>query len=120
MPTAYFPLNLEFHDVLAQASGNRALAANYRRIVNELNLYRRETLTRNADAIPVSTKDHEAIVDAVARGDAELAERLLRDHVIDSRERLHAALATPRPAPHDRRARGRAAARPFRKDPRVR
>jgi phosphonate utilization transcriptional regulator len=94
---AYFPLNLEFHDVLAEASGNRALAANYRRIVNELNLYRRETLARNADAIPTSTRDHEAIVDAVARGDAALAERLLRDHVINSRERLHAALASAPP-----------------------
>ncbi len=97
---AYFPLNLEFHDVLAEAAGNRALVSNYRRIVNELNLYRRETLARNAENIPISTKDHEAIVDAVARGDAALAERLLREHVLDSRERLHAALAaTPSRSP---------------------
>ena len=94
---AYFPLNLEFHDVLADAAGNRALAANYRRIVNELNLYRRETLTRHADAIPISTKDHEAIVDAIARGDAPLAERLMREHVMNSRERLHVALAAAPP-----------------------
>lgn len=91
---AYFPLNLEFHDVLADAAGNRALAANYRRIVNELNLYRRETLARHADAIPISTRDHEAIVDAIARGDAASAERLMREHVMNSRERLHLALAT--------------------------
>lgn len=89
---AYFPLNLEFHEVLADAAANRALAANYRRIVNELNLYRRETLTRNVDIIPVSTQDHEAIVDAIAKGDAAAAERLLYDHVINSRARVHQAL----------------------------
>jgi phosphonate utilization transcriptional regulator len=89
---AYFPLNIEFHEALAEAAGNAALAANYRRVVNELNLYRRETLTRNAEIIPVSTQDHEGIVNAVAKGDVALAERLLYDHVIDSRERLHRAL----------------------------
>ena len=89
---AYFPLNLEFHEVLADAAANRALAANYRRVVNELNLYRRETLTRNVDIIPVSTQDHEAIVNAIAKGDAAAAERLLYDHVINSRARVHQAL----------------------------
>jgi len=88
-PDAYFPLNLEFHETLAEASGNRALATNYRRVVNELNLYRRQTIMRNVDIIPVSTKEHAAIVDAVAKGEAELAERLLYAHVIDSRARLH-------------------------------
>jgi phosphonate utilization transcriptional regulator len=88
-PDAYFPLNLEFHETLAQACGNRALATNYRRVVNELNLYRRQAIMRNVEIIPISTREHEAIVDAVAKGDAALAERLLYAHVIDSRERLH-------------------------------
>ena len=88
-PDAYFPLNIEFHEALAEASGNRALATNYRRVVNELNLYRREAITRNVDVIPVSTQEHEAIVDAVAKGNAALAERLLYEHVINSRARLH-------------------------------
>jgi phosphonate utilization transcriptional regulator len=88
-PDAYFPLNLEFHEALAEASGNRALAANYRRVVNELNLYRREAIQRNVEVIPVSTQEHEAIVDAVVKGDERLAERLLYEHVINSRARLH-------------------------------
>ena len=92
---AYYPLNVEFHELLVQASGNRALVANYRRVVNELDLYRRETLSRSAENIPISTRDHEAIVNAVAKGDEKLAERLLHQHVIDSRERLHRALAKP-------------------------
>ncbi len=100
---AYFPLNLAFHELLADAAGNAALRDNYQRVVNQLNLFRRETLVRNADHIPVSTRDHEAIVNAVAKGDGELAERLLFEHVIDSRERLHAALRSPRAAPAGRR-----------------
>ena len=54
-----------------EAAGNAALRANYRRVVNELILFRRETLARDADHMPVSTKDHEAIVEAVARGDGD-------------------------------------------------
>jgi phosphonate utilization transcriptional regulator len=88
-PDAYFPLNIEFHEALAEAAGNRALSANYRRVVNELNLYRREAIMRNVAIIPVSTKEHEAIVEAVAKGDAALAGRLLYEHVIESRARLH-------------------------------
>ena len=102
---AYFPLNLEFHELLGEAAGNAALLDNYRRVVDQLNLFRRETLARNAEHIPISTRDHEAIVNAVAKGDGEQAERLLFEHVIDSRERLHAALRSPRAAvPLARRA----------------
>jgi phosphonate utilization transcriptional regulator len=88
-PDAYFPLNIEFHELLAEAAGNRSLAAHYRRVVNELNLYRREAIQRNLDVIPVSTREHEAVVEAIAKGDAVLAARLLHDHVINSRSRLH-------------------------------
>lgn len=58
-------------------------------------LYRRETISRSSDNIPVSTREHEAIVNAVAQGDEKLAERLLTEHVLQSRERLHNALAKP-------------------------
>lgn len=92
---AYFPLNIEFHEVLGEAAGNRALLQNYQRIVNELNLYRREVIARSAESIPASTKDHEAIVNAVARGDATLAGQLLFEHVINGRERLHRVLHAP-------------------------
>jgi DNA-binding GntR family transcriptional regulator len=88
-PDAYFPLNIEFHEALAEAAGNRALAVHSRRVVNELNLYRRESITRNIDVIPISTQEHAAIVDAVAKGDAARAERLLYEHVINSRARLN-------------------------------
>ena len=92
---AYFPLNIEFHEVLGEAAGNQALLQNYQRIVNELNLYRREVIARSAESIPASTKDHEAIVNAVAKGDAALAGHLLFEHVINGRERLHRVLQAP-------------------------
>lgn len=91
---AYFPLNIEFHEVLGEAAGNKALLANYRRIVNELNLYRREAIARDAKGIPISAREHEDIVNAVAKGDAHLAERLLFDHVIGGRDRIERTLAT--------------------------
>jgi phosphonate utilization transcriptional regulator len=96
---AYFPLNVEFHDLLARAARNGALLANYRGVVNQLDLYRRATLTRSTDNIPISTRDHEAIVVAVAARDASLAERLMSEHVLQSRQRLHRALGL-----HDARA----------------
>lgn len=92
---AYFALNVEFHDVLAKAARNQALLNHYRRVVNELDLYRRETISRSTENIPISTREHEAIVGAVSQGDEKLAERLLTEHVLQSRERLHNALSKP-------------------------
>jgi len=91
----YYPLNVRFHDLLAQFSGNATLLATYRRLVNELHLYRRETLEHGPDSFPTSTHEHLAIVEAVARGDAERAARLLHDHATESRERLHRTLDRP-------------------------
>jgi phosphonate utilization transcriptional regulator len=90
---AYLPLNLAFHDALAEASGNLALAANYRRVVNELRLLRREMLRHDAENILRSTREHEAIVEAIADADADSASHLLLKHALGSRDRLHRARA---------------------------
>jgi phosphonate utilization transcriptional regulator len=88
----YYPLNIRFHDRLAQLAGNATLLAAYRRLINELHLFRRETLARGHDAFPASTSEHAAIVAAVAKRDAVLAGQLLFQHVMKSRARLHATL----------------------------
>lgn len=88
----YFALNVEFHDLLARAARNNALLASYRGVVNQLDLHRRATISADADNIPVSTQEHEAIVDAVSARDEARAEALLMRHVLASRERLQAAL----------------------------
>jgi phosphonate utilization transcriptional regulator len=94
----YFGLNVEFHDMLARAARNNALLAHYRGVVNQLDLYRRATISHGVENIPLSTQEHEAIVDAVAARDEQRAEALLTEHVLVSRARLHAALGTAAPA----------------------
>lgn len=89
---AYYPLNIRFHDLLAQFTGNATLLATYRRLVNELHLYRRETLARGPDSFPASASEHHAIVDAIAARDGKRASALLFRHVMDSRARLHRTL----------------------------
>ena len=93
----YFALNVEFHDLLARAARNNALHANYRGVVNQLDLYRRATISRSQESIPLSTQEHEAIVDAIAARDEALAERLLTEHVLQSRARLQHALGQQAP-----------------------
>ena len=90
----YFALNVDFHDRLARAARNNALLANYRGVVNQLDLYRRATISRSAENIPLSTQEHEAIVEAVAARDESRAEALLTEHVLVSRARLHASLGS--------------------------
>jgi phosphonate utilization transcriptional regulator len=89
---AYYPLNLRFHDRMAEMAGNNTLLSAYRRLVNELHLYRKETLARGADSFPISTREHADIVDALARKDCDRAGKLLYEHAMESRDRLHAAL----------------------------
>ncbi len=109
---AYYPLNLSFHDSLVQFTGNKKLLATYRRIVNELNLYRRETLASVAGGgggLSLSTREHKKIYDAIASGDPERAGQALYDHVMASRERMHRAkgmkgLPEPAKTPRTRKA----------------
>ncbi|MFM0644217.1 phosphonate utilization associated transcriptional regulator [Paraburkholderia bryophila] len=87
----YGHLNLQFHDTMAAAVGNRKLLDTYRRLVGELSLFRQAVLTRNVDAIDQSAQEHEDIVEAIAAGDADLTERLIRNHLAHGRERMRQA-----------------------------
>ena len=89
---AYYPLNIQFHDRLAQIAGNGTLLAAYRRLINELHLYRRRTLALGHDSFPKSTSQHAEIVEALAARDGTLAGELLYQHAVKSRSRLHEAL----------------------------
>ena len=82
----YHLLNLEFHDTLVEFSGNRKLTAFYRRLINELSLFRRMNLV-DAKLLPISAGEHRAIVKAIASGDPEVAGRAMRQHVMDSKQR---------------------------------
>jgi DNA-binding GntR family transcriptional regulator len=80
-------------------AGNAKLAQLYRRLVNELNLYRRASLGQ-AGTLPVSVAEHRAIVERIAARQGSAAARLLHDHVMVSRERAHRARdASQSPSP---------------------
>jgi phosphonate utilization transcriptional regulator len=94
----YHRTNLEFHDRLVELAGNGKLLVTYRRLVNELNLFRRTALSQ-IGTLSVSTREHRAIVDRIAARDAEAAGRALQQHVIASRDRMHRTRAAAQAAP---------------------
>lgn len=87
---AYTALNVTFHDRMVILAGNDKLLQTYRRLVRELTLFRRDALKGSTGALPVSTREHRDIVAAIAARDAELAARLMREHVEHGRARMHA------------------------------
>jgi phosphonate utilization transcriptional regulator len=87
---AYHHANLAFHDRLVELAGNAKLLVTYRRLVNELSLYRRTALAQ-AGALPLSAHQHHDIVEKIAARQAAAAGRALYEHVIGSRERMHRA-----------------------------
>lgn len=95
---AYYALNLQFHDRLAQLAGNGRLLVIYRRLVEDLSRYRRHTMAVGEEAFPIATREHSAVVDAIAARRPESAGRLLFRHAMKSRLRLHDALAAPVPS----------------------
>jgi phosphonate utilization transcriptional regulator len=84
----YLAANLDFHDRLVTLAGNAKLLLIYRRLANELRLFRRATLAQG-DTLAVSTREHREIVDQIAAGKVAAAGRALYDHVMASRERMH-------------------------------
>ena len=85
---AYLATNVEFHDRLVELAGNAKLLVTYRRLVNELRLFRRASLAQGG-VLPVSTAEHRNIVDRIAARQPIAAGRALYDHVMASRERMH-------------------------------
>lgn len=87
---SYYAANIAFHDALAQFADNSKLLEMYRRLVNELSLYRRKTIERGGAILPTSMREHRRIVDAIAGKDGATAGRLMFEHAMASRERMHA------------------------------
>lgn len=87
--------NIEFHERLAALTGNATLLDNYRRLVNELSLFRHQAhaKVRDASSLKASVRDHHAVLAAIAEGDGLLACRLMREHLEASRKRLLCLLA---------------------------
>lgn len=89
----YGALNLQFHDSLAQASGNPRLHENYRRVVAGLALLRRYAHARSPTALERSLHEHTEILAMIAARRSQDAARLLAAHSVQGRLRLQEALA---------------------------
>ena len=94
---AWHVLNLEFHDRLVEYAGNAKLLAVYRRLVNELKLFRRQTLGQRG-SLPVFTREHRDIVAKIATRNVAAAGKALYDHVMGSRARMHQSQVANSPA----------------------
>ncbi len=88
----YAELNLEFHDFIVRAVGNRRLTRLYRGLVKEFQLFRRHGLVES-DALLTSYREHCAILEAIAKRDASGAYEASFVHVSNGKERMLAALA---------------------------
>ncbi|MEP6702221.1 MAG: phosphonate utilization associated transcriptional regulator [Betaproteobacteria bacterium] len=93
----YYAANIMFHDSLAQFAANAKLLDIYRKLVNELSLYRRKTIERGGAILPTSMREHKKIVEAIATRDEVAAGRLMFEHAMASRERMHDGQKPARP-----------------------
>jgi DNA-binding GntR family transcriptional regulator len=83
----YYQFNLRFHERLMEIADNQPLAQTYLSIVNQTHLFRRRGLVQQG-SLKLSNLEHRAIVDALARRDADAADRALSQHVALGWERL--------------------------------
>ena len=88
-------LNIEFHERLAELAGNITLLHTYRRLVNELSLFRHQAHASHIDASTLrqSVADHQNLFDSLVRGDKRTALQVLKRHVEESRKRLKKILS---------------------------
>lgn len=83
----YYAANLAFHWAFVEAGGNAALATVYRGVVQQLHLSRLKNLSQDT-GMQASIQEHEAVLAALAEGDAAGCQALLQSHVGASFGRL--------------------------------
>lgn len=93
----YHELNVAFHERMVEIAGNRKLLDIYRKLLNELALYRRHSLGQPG-AMRSSVEEHRRILAAIRSGDSDAAGKTMRDHILASRERLQRVHESVAPA----------------------
>ena len=88
----YHALNLKFHDMLVDYTGNARLTESYRQLTKGLLLFRLRGL-EDGGGFAVSNTEHKAVVEAISARDCARAGYLLRQHAVESRARMHKAAA---------------------------
>ena len=79
--------NARFHSRIVALSGNLRLQAIEASMDKELTMYRRRAGSK-AGAMPARNAEHRAILDALARQDAEAAGAALEQHMLNSKQRF--------------------------------
>jgi DNA-binding GntR family transcriptional regulator len=84
---AYYAANLAFHSQLIDYAGNPRLAAMSEAVRNELQLYLRDAVG-GPGRLKESHREHEAILAAIADGDAERAGAAFEAHILAGKQRM--------------------------------
>ena len=87
----YYPLNLQFHDLMVEFTGNERLIAAYRQLVKELHLFRARGLVQGG-GLAVSNAEHCEMVAAIRARDPAQAFEVAYRHVEFGKARMIAAL----------------------------
>ena len=82
----YYRLNIDFHECMVSYTGNKKLISMYRKLTQELSLFRRRNFSDHA-LLVTSVNEHRDILDAIGSRNAEKAAQALKQHVLMSRER---------------------------------
>ena len=108
----YLRANVEFHERLVAMAGNSKLLLVYRRLANELRLFRRATLAQGGDTLAISAREHREILDHISAGRPAAAGRALHEHVMASRARMHRLYGSQPGSKTSRRSNGSTATPP--------
>jgi DNA-binding GntR family transcriptional regulator len=84
---AFYPVNLRFHGMIVEFSGNGRLAAECASIHREMHLFRRRTLDMPG-RMAISNGEHRRILTCLSAHDGEGAAAELEAHVLTSRSAL--------------------------------
>jgi DNA-binding GntR family transcriptional regulator len=81
--------NLEFHQMIIQASGNRRLADMYDGLQAHIALCRLHRLDESWQSrLPMEQEDHKNILDALEKRDAKALVKALRNHILRAKSAL--------------------------------
>ncbi len=87
----FYPLNIEFHDFIVDATNNSRLIKTYRALVKEFHLFRPHGLVQQG-ALMASNKEHHAIFEALENRDSHGCYEVSFQHVANGKKRMLTAL----------------------------
>lgn len=101
---AYYPLNLEFHEVIVRGAGNATLAKEYQGFVDKMHLFRVKSLVQGG-GLEVSNTEHAEMLAALVARDPVRARDAHWRHVDNAKHRLVSALRATGVGPDEADAR---------------